>query len=75
MNHKGSYGRSGRLSLLDSFDDTGNFHIVCKRPGNDFTGEQIHDAGQVDITGPIGPDIGVVLCHDLAQNKMRDFPR
>lgn len=58
MDEKGLNRWSAYFRLVDRIYHTGHIHRVGQRPCNNLTGEQIHDAGQVNIAILMSPDIG-----------------
>lgn len=49
--------------LVDCFDNCRYFHSVCKSPGNDFSGIQVHNAVKVYKT-ILRPDISYICALD-----------
>jgi len=49
--------------FVHGIDDAGDFHVVGKRPGDDFAGVKIHDAGKVNKSVP-SPDVGDIGAPD-----------
>ena len=47
MNNQRKIGISSFFGFTNCFNNTGYFHVVRKRPGNDFTGIKVHNAGEV----------------------------